>query len=163
MSVCVDRHTELTCVAFKPINTSMYLCDNKFHTEALQELLVADSTFGFIVMDGNGVLYGTLTGSTKNTLQVIHVQLPKKHGRGGQSALRFSRLRDEARRNYVHKVAENATKHFISADKCAVAGLILAGSADFKTDLTNSQFFDPRLNAKVMKVVGMSCPFLMVI
>ena len=25
---------------FKPINTSLYLCDNKFHTEALDELLV---------------------------------------------------------------------------------------------------------------------------
>ena len=23
---------------FKPINTSLYLCDNKFHTEALNEL-----------------------------------------------------------------------------------------------------------------------------
>ena len=39
---------------FKPINTSLYLCDNKFHTEALQELLEADDKFGFIVMDGNG-------------------------------------------------------------------------------------------------------------
>ena len=38
---------------FKPINTSLYLCDNKFHTEALAELLESDSKFGFIVMDGN--------------------------------------------------------------------------------------------------------------
>jgi peptide chain release factor subunit 1 len=28
---------------FKPINTSLYLCDNKFHTEALAELLESDS------------------------------------------------------------------------------------------------------------------------
>jgi peptide chain release factor subunit 1 len=27
---------------FKPINTSLYLCDNKFHTEALNELLESD-------------------------------------------------------------------------------------------------------------------------
>ena len=32
-------------------------------------------------------------------------QLPKKHGRGGQSALRFARLRLEKRHNYVTKVA----------------------------------------------------------
>ena len=37
---------------YKPINTSLYLCDNKFHTEALDELLRDDETFGFIVMDG---------------------------------------------------------------------------------------------------------------
>ena len=47
---------------FKPINTSLYLCDNKFHTEALHELLEDDDTFGFIVMDGNGCLYATLQG-----------------------------------------------------------------------------------------------------
>jgi len=44
--------------SFKPINTSLYLCDNKFHTEALDELLEDDEKFGFIVMDGNGSLYG---------------------------------------------------------------------------------------------------------
>merc|ERR1711988_1341352 len=30
---------------FKPINTSLYLCDNKFHTEALQALLASDQKF----------------------------------------------------------------------------------------------------------------------
>lgn len=30
---------------FKPINTSLYLCDNKFHTEALNELLEADNKY----------------------------------------------------------------------------------------------------------------------
>jgi peptide chain release factor subunit 1 len=36
---------------------------------------------------------------------MLTVQLPKKHGRGGQSALRFARLRLEKRHNYVTKVA----------------------------------------------------------
>jgi peptide chain release factor subunit 1 len=43
---------------FKPINSSLYLCDNKFHTEALNELLESDDKFGFIIMDGNGTLFG---------------------------------------------------------------------------------------------------------
>ena len=47
---------------FKPIRTSLYLCDNKFHTEALTELLQDDSRFGFIVMDGNGVLFWYVVG-----------------------------------------------------------------------------------------------------
>ena len=84
---------------FKPINTSLYLCDNKFHTEALKELLESDQRYGFIVMDGNGSLYGTLTGNTREILHKFTVDLPKKHGRGGQSALRFARLRMEKRHN----------------------------------------------------------------
>lgn len=140
----------------KPINTSLYLCDNKFHTEALQELLESDSKFGFIVMDGNGTLFGTVAGNTREVVHKFTVDLPKKHGRGGQSALRFARLRDEKRHNYVRKVAELAVQHFITTDKVNVTGLVLAGSADFKTELSMSDMFDQRLVAKIIKVVDVS-------
>ena len=141
---------------FKPINTSLYLCDNKFHVEALNELLENDDRFGFIIMDGNGALFGAVSGNTREVLHKFTVDLPKKHGRGGQSAVRFSRLREEKRHNYVRKVAEVAVQNFITADKVNVKGLILAGSADFKTELNKSDLFDNRLQAKVIKIVDIS-------
>jgi peptide chain release factor subunit 1 len=107
-------------------------------------------------MDGNGTLFGTLAGNTREVIHKFTVDLPKKHGRGGQSALRFSRLRDEKRHNYVRKVAEHAVQHFITADRVNVAGLVLAGSADFKTELSQSDLFDQRLTAKIIKVVDVS-------
>lgn len=73
-------------------------------------------------MDGNGALYGTVSGNTREILHRFDVELPKKHGRGGQSALRFARLRMEKRHNYVRKVAETATQMFISNDKPTVQG-----------------------------------------
>lgn len=60
--------------------------------------------YGFVVMDGNGSLFGTISGNTREILGKFSVELPKKHGRGGQSALRFARLRMEKRHNYVRKV-----------------------------------------------------------
>ena len=99
---------------FRPINTSLYLCDNKFHTEALQELLQDDSTFGFLV------------------------DLPKKHGRGGQSALRFARLRLEKRHNYVRKVCEHCVQFFITDERVNVAGIVFAGSAELKEEVYGS-------------------------
>jgi peptide chain release factor subunit 1 len=122
----------------------------------LSELLESDQKFGFIIMDGNGALFGTLSGNTREVVQKFSVDLPKKHGRGGQSALRFARLREEKRHNYVRKVAELAVQNYITADKVNVAGLILAGSADFKNDLNQSDMFDQRLQAKVIKVVDVS-------
>lgn len=107
-------------------------------------------------MDGNGALFGTLSGNTREIVHKFSVDLPKKHGRGGQSALRFARLREEKRHNYVRKVAELAVQNFITNDKVNVAGLILAGSADFKNDLNASDLFDQRLQAKVIKVVDVS-------
>jgi len=141
---------------FKPINTSLYLCDNKFHTEALSELLESDQRYGFIVMDGNGSLYGTLSGNHREVLHKFTVDLPKKHGRGGQSALRFARLRLEKRHNYVRKVAEIAVQMFITNDRPNVAGLVLAGSADFKNVLSQSEMFDERLQAVIMSIVDVS-------
>jgi peptide chain release factor subunit 1 len=151
-----EKKVNIDFEPFKPINTSLYLCDNKFHTEALTSLLEDDSKFGFIVMDGNGSLFGTLSGNTREILHKFTVDLPKKHGRGGQSAVRFARLRMEKRHNYVRKVAEEAVRHFISNDKVNVAGLVLAGSADFKTELSQSDMFDLRLSAKIVKIVDVS-------
>ncbi|KAJ8969526.1 hypothetical protein NQ314_001709 [Rhamnusium bicolor] len=108
-----EKKVNIDFEPFKPINTSLYLCDNKFHTEALTALLADDNKFGFIVMDGNGALFGTLQGNTREVLHKFTVDLPKKHGRG-------------------------------------------AGSADFKTELSQSDMFDPRLQAKVIKLVDVS-------
>jgi peptide chain release factor subunit 1 len=114
-----ERKVNIDFEPFKPIKTSLYLCDNKFHTEDLSELLMDDESFGFIVMDGNGSLFGTVQGSNREILHKFSVDLPKKHGRGGQSALRFARLRLEKRHNYVRKVAEMATQLFVPT--CAVS------------------------------------------
>jgi len=151
-----EKRVNIDFEPFKPINTSLYLCDNKFHTEALNELLEDDDKFGFIVMDGNGSLYGALQGSNREVLHKFSVDLPKKHGRGGQSALRFARLRLEKRHNYVRKVAELAVQFFITDNKPNVRGLVLAGSADFKNELQTSDMFDPRLLKVVIKTVDVS-------
>lgn len=141
---------------FRPVNTTLYMCDNKFHTENLHELLENEDRFGFMVMDGHGVLYGAVCGNNREVLHKMSVDLPKKHGRGGQSALRFARLREEKRHNWVRKCAEYAVHMFITNDKPNVRGLILAGSADFKSVLAGSDLFDLRLQQIVIKLVDVS-------
>jgi peptide chain release factor subunit 1 len=107
-------------------------------------------------VDGCGTLYATLQGNTRSVLHKFTVDLPKKHGRGGQSALRFARLRLEKRHNYVHKVAEIATNLFITDNKCNVTGLVIAGSAELKTDLMRSELLDPRIVKNVIKMIDVS-------
>ena len=64
----------------------------------------------------------------------------------------------EKRHNYVRKTAELATQFFINPQTSQpnVSGLILAGSADFKTELSQSDMFDPRLQAIILNVVDVS-------
>lgn len=68
---------------FKPTQAFKYDCQGKFNTEVLQYLLEDDEKFGFVIVDGNGALFATLTGNVRHILQKISVELPKKHGRGG--------------------------------------------------------------------------------
>ena len=151
-----EKMVKMDLTPFKPINTSLYKCDSVFHTEEIKRLLEDNDRFGFIIMDGNGSLFGTVQGNTRSTLLKFTVDLPKKHGRGGQSANRFARIRTERRHNYVRKVAEGATACFITNDRPNVKGLILAGSAEFKNDLQKSDLFDPRLQPTVLKIVDIS-------
>merc|ERR1712054_32751 len=58
----------------------------------------------------------------------------------------------EKRHNFVRKVAEIATQMFIpNGERPNIRGLIVAGSAEFKNDLTSSDLFDPRLDAVLIR------------
>lgn len=59
----------------------------------------------------------------------------------------------------MRKVCEVATNCFISDNKCNVQGLILAGSADFKNVLAETNMFDPRLACKVVATLDVCYGF----
>lgn len=151
-----EKMIKVGIVPFKPINTSLYKCDSVFHVDDIKCLLEDNDVFGFIIIDGNGTLYGTVQGGTRLVINKFTVDLPKKHGRGGQSANRFARIRLDRRHNYLTKVAEGATAAFITNDMPNVKGLIIAGSADFKSDLEKSEMFDQRLRPVFMRLVDIS-------
>lgn len=127
----------------KPINTSLYMCDSKFHVDDLLALFEDETKYGFVVIDGHGTLFATLQGNVQTVIQSISVDLPKKHGRGGQSSARFGRLRVEKRLAYVKKVAEMVTGFFVTNSISNVEGLVVAGHSDLKNELT--PFIDARL------------------
>jgi len=76
-------------------------------------------------MDGNGCLFATLSGSTRTIVHKFSVDLPKKHGRGGQSALRFARLRLEKRHNYLRKGQLASTTRSSPVHRAAEAPVIV--------------------------------------
>ena len=142
---------------FKPINTSLYLCDNKFHTEILSSLLEKDEKTGFIIIDGKGLLIGQLNGNRKEILAKLNVNLPKKHGRGGQSAARFGRIRLEKRAHFLKKIAEISCQYFIPDGQTpSIQGLIIGGSSEFKNEFNSSELLDERLRSKIFQVVDLS-------
>ena len=68
-----EKKITLDLIPFKPINVFTYKCQNSFETEPLMELLEDDDKFGFIIVDGNGVLMATLSGNNREILQRMTV------------------------------------------------------------------------------------------
>ena len=154
-----EKKVKYAIEPFRHINVFAYKCQNNFYTEPLLSLLEDDDKFGFIVIDGNGVLFATLQGNTKEVIQRMPVQLPKKHGRGGQSAVRFARLREEKRHLYIVKCCEMAKQHFLPNNEPNIRGIVIAGSADLKFVMQQSDHFEPRLKEKIITTVDVSYGF----
>jgi len=145
----------------KPITLFTYRCDSRFLTEPLKEMLESDDKYGYIIVDGGGVLFALIQGNSQTELFRYSVSLPKKHHKGGQSSVRFARLRLEARHNYLSKVAEMAIKYFIDPNTSMlnVNGIVLAGSAEFKDQLNDPKMLDQRILSKVIAVVDVAYGF----
>ena len=65
-------------------------------------------------------------------------------------------IREEKSHNFLHKVAELAVQCFIEKDKVNVTGIILAGCAELKQDLGESNLLDPRLKQIILKYIDLS-------
>ncbi len=76
-----------------PIPKMTYDCGKRFQVKAIMESLENESTFGVIVIDGKSLTIGKVCGEKRTIVYSSSVELPKKHGRGGQSAGRFFRQR----------------------------------------------------------------------
>lgn len=148
-----SKKISLCIQPFKPLAHKMYMCDSKFHTEPLQYLLKTDEKYGFIVIDGNGTLFATLSGEAKEIHYHYKVDLPKKHNKGGQSAARFGRIAQEKRHAYITLVADMVVKYFIENDSLNVKGIIVAGSAEMKDKLTGYKDLDIRVKNAIVSVV----------
>jgi len=140
---------------FSPLQQSLYYCGSGFKTDFLREQIsISNQCYGFIIIDGVMATFHTLSGGSKKTLYKFDkAELPKKHGRGGQSQNRFARIRVEKRDWYTSKIAEFAVMHFIDSKTSVpiVDGLIMAGCADLKYDL--GEKLDQRLKAKIIAYI----------
>ncbi len=130
--------SNLTCFSDLParLKSPVYRCDSRFHIEPVLEMLNDSPTFAFIVFDGSGCLIASVSGTTIAHLGDLTAHLPKKHGKGGQSAPRFQHTRLEQRMLFRKKAEELCKQVLIGHDcKPICKAIVIAGSSNFKTEL----------------------------
>jgi len=135
----------------KPIHSSLYECGKVFNVKPLETMLDDNESFGFIVVDGQGCLFGLVAGDHQTVLRNYKIDLPNKHKKGGSSSNRYQNGTENTRNFYLRSVGEDATAAFIAEDVVTVDALIVAGCADMKHKLMVE--LDPRLAKLVLGAV----------
>jgi peptide chain release factor subunit 1 len=116
---------------------SLYLCDCRFHTDMLEEMIAPTDKVGFAVCDGQTAMVATVSGRRRHVHGTLTSAAKSRSRRGGQSAVRFERLRDHAEHDYIKAIGELMLRSFVGMDERAeptalVTRIILAGPAGIK-------------------------------
>lgn len=142
----------------RPLQRRVYSCGRRFDTSALREQLELETApaYGIVAIDGSEASIGTAKGLGTSSSRVVASLAHLTSGtasrtrRGGQSALRYSRLREEADLAFLRRVAERAAALLVD-----VRGLVVAGKADAKRRLIPE--LSPALRSRIICVLDLPC------
>lgn len=141
----------------KKINISFYRCDNKFHLDDVLDMYNNENLIGVCLLSGEELrIYNvSITGShiEPRLIKRIEIKLPNKQKKGGQSAVRFGRIADIVRNQYVTKFVESIIKSFMTDNntKCNVSKIVVAGFGYMPDDVIENQLFQQYLKKYLYK------------
>lgn len=138
----------------RPVQISLYRCDDHFWTDHLKDMLKDDKAIGILAIDTQEAGMGILSGNQAKTIDSITSGVAGKHRQGGQSARRFERLRENELNEYYHRVADHAKQVFI--DQFNIRGLIVGGPGPTKENFLKEEYLDYRLQKSVIATLDTS-------
>jgi peptide chain release factor subunit 1 len=128
----------------KPILSRIYYFGNIFLCDSLYEMIKPQNLYGYIFISGSCFICGIQENGIVKILHKKNVRLLKKHNKGGQSSVRFARLRDENRLNYINYCISISKDIFLKIKNYSnniLNDVILGGIAniedEFYENLTN--------------------------
>jgi peptide chain release factor subunit 1 len=136
------------------IITYTYRCDSEFLLDPIKDTLAEKGAYGLLVVDRGEAAIGILRGKRLDTVKKISSNVPRKHGRGGQSQRRFERLIEEAAHNYFKRVGEHASEIFMNTPD--LRGVILGGPGPTKEYFYNEKYLHPHIQEKIIETVDTS-------
>ncbi|MGA1865873.1 MAG: peptide chain release factor aRF-1 [Thermoplasmatota archaeon] len=131
-----------------PLPTFMYRCDSYFYLDHLKDMMTEDEIFGLVVIDRKEATIGFLKGKRITTVKNIQSLVPSKHGKGGQSSVRFERLIEIAAHEYFKKVGELCNEAFLGEED--LKGILVGGPGSTKDFFVKNEFIHHELSKKVI-------------
>lgn len=137
-----------------PLNQRLYRCDKEFILDAIKEMLDDESVYGLVVMDRRDAMIALLKGKTIVPIRKTHSEVPGKMRAGGQSSVRFARLREGATKEHYKKIAEYMKEEFLMMRE--LKGIILGGPGTTITDFMNKDYVTGDVKKKIIGTKDLS-------
>ena len=137
-----------------PLKTRIYRCDKEFVLDLLRDMLETKEVYGLIVIDRRDANIALLKGKTIVPLLKTHSEVPGKFRAGGQSAARFSRLREGAIKEHFKKVGEYVKEQFLKME--GLKGIIVGGPGPTKYDFIDGDYITTEVKKKIIGIKDLS-------
>jgi peptide chain release factor subunit 1 len=133
----------------EPVPLYKYHCDSKFYLDPLKEMLVEKKIYGLLVIDRREATVGILKGKRIEVLDYDTSMVPGKHRQGGQSSVRFERLREIAIHEFYKKVGEMVSEALLPY-KDRLVGILIGGPSPTKEEFYEGEYLHHELQRKVI-------------
>ena len=137
-----------------PVKVRIYRCDKEFVLDPLIEMVEEKNIYGLVVLDRRDAHLALLKGKTILPLRKTHSEVPGKMRAGGQSSVRFARLREGAIKDHYKKVADHMKDQFLGMKD--LKGIIIGGPSTTTTDFMNKDYLTGDLKKKIIGVKDLS-------
>lgn len=155
-----DR-TTLDCTIIEPpepVGLYMYRCSSHFELEPLMAMLEEKVVYGLIVIDRREAYIGFLRGNRIEPMSGVTSTVPGKQRKGGQSAMRFQRLRLIAINEFYKKVGDRASEIFMAEKDFfeRFKGVLIGGPTPTKEEFADGDFLHHELQKRIVGLFDVS-------
>jgi peptide chain release factor subunit 1 len=149
-----DR-TDLECTIIEPpepLNLYMYRCSSRFELDPLRQMLTEKSVYGLLVIDRREAYFGFLRGNRIEPVSGVTSTVPGKQRKGGQSSVRFQRLRLIAINEFYKNVGERASATFLAEKDFfeRFKGVLIGGPSPTKEEFASGGFLHHEIQKRVI-------------
>lgn len=138
----------------EPLNMRLYRCDQTFVTDVLENMIETKVLYGLIVMDNRDAAVGLLKGTSINLLKELTSGVPGKTRAGGQSSVRFARLREIAAHEFYQRIGDLANKEFSGIKD--LKGILVGGPGMTKEKFIDGAYMHTEVKNKVIAIKDLS-------
>jgi peptide chain release factor subunit 1 len=154
----VEGRTNIKLFTIQPpkeLKTKLYWCDSTFHLDPLKDMNISDEHYAILAIDKNEATIAILNGKNYQILGEFTSQVPGKSRAGGQSAMRFERLREEAMQDHFKRIAGKFDSYFLNDIK-NLKGIIIGGPGMTKQYFIDKEAINHELGKKIIGVLDIA-------